>query len=50
MLRTYQDLLAVGENEKGRMEFVRGAVFRTTLPAMTIKLPLLRKRTMQSTT
>jgi len=25
-LRTYQDLLAVGENEKDRMEFVRGAV------------------------
>ena len=25
-LRTYQDLLAVGENEKERMEFVRGAV------------------------
>ena len=26
MLRTYQDLLAVGENEKDRMGFVRGAV------------------------
>ena len=25
-MRTYQDLLAVGENEKDRMEFVRGAV------------------------
>ena len=25
-LRTYQDLLAVGENEKDRMEFVQGAV------------------------
>ena len=25
-LRTYQDLMEVGENEKDRMEFVRGAV------------------------
>ena len=25
-MRTYQDLLEVGENEKERMEFVRGAV------------------------